>query len=462
MLEEFLRKVPLFADLPEEDLIRLCEMVEEHHLPAGQVLFEEGSRADSAYILYQGELEIVKQVGGREVLIDVQHLPGTVIGEMALLEETPRLATVRASSESRLLGLNRQQMNELFSQSPGAAKIMLRTLMLRWRSIETQLRLSEKMAQLGTFTAGIAHELNNPAAAVLRSARQLQAGLSTVMEAQRGLDGLGLSPGQEAQLEALAHRLQERVEQPLALDSLARSDREAQLEAWLEGQAIARAWELAPTLVDLGLGLAQLDELAALMPQHLPLLLQWLVAQHGVHSLLREILLEANRISDIVGALKSYIYLDQSPQQTVDLEADLDNTLLVLRHKLGPGIVVRREHAPGLPRIPAYGSELNQVWTNLVDNAIDALGAQGQLTIRTWHAQPEGQVVVEIEDSGPGIAPEHLPRVFDPFFTTKPLGKGVGLGLSLSYNIVHKHKGHLSVSSRPGRTVFQVRLPVDG
>lgn len=456
MFEAFLRKVPLFADLPEEDLSRLCQMVEEVHLSAGQVLFVEGSRAESAYILYEGELEIVKQAGGREVLIDVQHLPGTVIGEMALLEETPRLATVRASGESRLLGLSHQQMNELFSQSPGAAKIMLRTLMQRWRSIETQIRLNEKMAQLGTFTAGIAHELNNPAAAVVRSASQLQTRLNAAIQAHLDLDRLSPSAEQRAKVEALTRQIQEAP--PLALDSLTRSDREAKLELWLEGQHIADAWELAPALADMGLEPAQLGELAAVFPpQQLPLLLRGLGARYAIHSLLREIGLEASRISDIVGALKSYIYLDQSPQQTVDLHSDLDNTLAVLRHKLGPGITVRREYAPGLPRIPAYGSELNQVWSNLVDNAIDALGGQGQIIIRTWQ---EDELVVEIEDSGPGIAPEHLAKIFDPFFTTKPLGEGIGLGLSLSYNIVHKHKGHLSVTSQPGRTVFQVRLPM--
>ncbi|WP_027891925.1 sensor histidine kinase [Calidithermus chliarophilus] len=460
MFEAFLRKVPLFAELLEEDLARLCRMAEEVRLPAGQVLFVEGSLADRAYVLYEGELEIVKHLDGREVLIDVQHVPGTVIGEMALLEETTRLATVRASRDSVLLGLSHREVNELFNLNPGAAKIMLRTLMGRWRALETQVRLSEKMVQLGTFTAGIAHELNNPAAAVLRGAGQLQELLDAAIRAHAALERLGLSQQQQARVEALERQVRERVASPLALDPLSRSDREEELEAWLEGRGQGAAWKLAPGLAELGLEAAHLDELArAFSPQQFPLLVEWLATRHAVHGLLREIALGAGRISEIVGALRSYVYLDQAPLQNVDVHAGLENTLTLLRHKLQPGVVVRREYAPGLPPVPAYGGELNQVWTNLVDNALDALDGRGQLTLRT---RQEGEVVVEVEDSGPGIPPEHLPRIFDPFFTTKPLGKGVGLGLSLSYNIVHKHKGHISVASEPGRTVFQVRLPTHG
>lgn len=457
MFEAFLRKVPLFAELLEEELTRLCQMAEEVRLPAGQVLFVEGSLADRAYVLYEGELEIVKHLDGREVLIDVQHVPGTVIGEMALLEESTRLATVRASRDSVLLGLSHREVNELFNLGPRAAKIMLRTLMGRWRALEIQVRLNEKMAQLGTFTAGIAHELNNPAAAVLRSAGQLREILSAAIQAHVAMDRLGLSAGQQARVEALTRQIQQTLASPLALDSLSRSDREEQLEMCLERQGIADAWKLAPSLAELGLEVSHLSELTqAFTPQQFPLLMEWLGARYALHKLLREISLEASRIGDIVAALRSYIYLDQAPVQDVDIHSGLDNTLTLLRHKLPPGITLRREYAPHLSRIPAYGSELNQLWTNLIDNAIDALNGQGQIIIRT---RQEGDVVVEIEDSGPGIPPEHLPRIFDPFFTTKPLGKGVGLGLSISYNIVHKHKGHISVASEPGRTVFQVRLP---
>ncbi len=460
MYEDFLQKVPLFAELPGEDLTRLCQMIQEVRLSAGEMLFAEGSLADRAYILYEGELEIIKHVDGREVYVNRQNEPGTVIGEMALLEETTRLATVRARSDSFLLTLDHRQVHELMNKSPNAARIMLHTLSRRWRALEAHVRHNEQMAQLGTLTAGIAHELNNPVAAVMRGAGQLQAMLTHSEQMRVRLDRLSLTVEQQMKVSDLHQLVQNAAATPLIVDALTRSDREEELETWLKELAIFDAWELTPSLVDLGLERTKLNELATLFTaEHLPVVLRWLCATYSVHSLLSEIMQGAGRMADIVKALKSYVYLDQAPVQNVDIHAGLDNTLIILRHKLTPDIRIRRDYAPDLPQITAYGSELNQVWTNILDNAIDALDGRGEIIIQT--SQEADEIVVEIVDNGPGIPPTHLPKIFDPFFTTKSPGKGAGLGLNISYNIVQRQQGEISVTSEPGRTVFQVRLPVN-
>ena len=459
MYEDFLRGIPLFAELPDKDLARLCQMVKEVHLKAGEILFHEGSVADRAYILHEGELEVFRYVDDRKVFIDLQSKPGTVIGEMALLEETTRLATLSALRDSFLLSLDQAQMYELLTASPTAAKIMLHTLSRRWRGIETQVRHNEKMAQLGTLTAGIAHELNNPAAAVLSSSGQLQTLISQAEQARVTLDRLQLTAEQQVQVARLAQQVQAAAASPPIINSLARSDLEMKVEDWLDDQAIANAWELAPTLVNLGLEPTDLADLAAIFTaSQLRTLLTWLEASYSVHSLISEITLGAGRIAEIVKTLKSYIYLDQAPRQNVDIHTGLNNTLLVLNRKLKPNIIVKQQYASHLPVVMANGSELNQVWTNIIDNAIDALPDGGAITIRT---RVEGAaVVVEIEDNGSGIPEAHLTKVFDPFFTTKPPGKGTGLGLALCYNIVQMHNGQINISSKPGQTSFQVRLPL--
>ena len=459
---DFLRKVPLFAELPEADLNRLCAMVEQVKLPAGQVLFEEGSRGDRAYVIESGELEVIKDSGGRPVLLDLRRA-GDVIGEIALLEDTPRTATLRARTDSSLLAINQEQFDILVNGSPTAARVLLNTVVGRIRNMNVLLRQSEKMAQLGTLTAGVAHELNNPAAAVKRGAGQLNEALAAFAAAQTELARLKLSSDQDALLAALADTARAAATKPPAyLDPLARSDREYELEGWLEERDVPDAWELAPTLVDLGYDVAGLAAFAEpLAADQMPVVIRWLGAVYTVYNLLAEVSQGAGRISEIVKSLKSYAYLDQAPVQAVDIHEGLDNTLVMLRHKLG-GIKVAREYAPNLPMIQGYGSELNQVWTNLLDNAADALEntPTPQITLKT--AAHDGWVLVEVQDNGPGMPPEVQTRVFDAFFTTKPPGKGTGMGLDISYNIVAtKHRGNISVVSRSGFTCFQVMLPVD-
>jgi signal transduction histidine kinase len=456
---DFLRKVQLFAELPEEDLIRLCEVVEEVHLPAGEELFAEGSPGDMAYVIEDGQVEILKSSDGRKVQLAVRQ-PGEVIGEMALLESMPRNATGRALTDSVLLAISRQQLDGLLDSSPLSARIMLHTVTQRLRSTELLLRQSEKMAQLGTLTAGVAHELNNPAAAARRGAEQLRSAFAAQQQAQVGLNGLTLSASQQAILSDLDRQAGLRAAQPVGLDSLQRSDQESALEGWLEDHSVENGWELAPQLASLGYNPAELDHLASVFPgDALAVVLGWLGITFTIYNLLEEIGQGATRISEIVKALKSYAYLDQAPVQSIDVHEGLDNTLVMLRSKLKAGVNVHRDYSPDLPRIQAYGSELNQVWTNIIDNAVDAMDGKGEITIRT--RQEKDCVVVEIEDNGPGIPESVQSKIFDPFFTTKPVGKGTGLGLNISYNIIKKHHGEIRVDSHPGMTRFIVTLPLD-
>jgi signal transduction histidine kinase len=339
-------------------------------------------------------------------------------------------------------------------------KKKLRDLEKAYLQQEIMLRQSEKLATLGRLSAGMAHELNNPAAGVQRDAAQLRTTFSRLQQACLKLSGLNLTDPQLELLRSLDELACGRAEAPATLDSLSRSDRGAELEAWLDAHAVENAWELAPNLVNLGYDATDLSRLAEeLNPSQLLPVLEWISCSTGIYSLLEEMGQGARRIAGIVNGLKVYTFLDQAPIQSVDVQAGLESTLAVGCSERGPGITVHRDYAPDLPPIEAYGSELNQVWTNLINNAIDALDGAGEIILRT---RTDGSwVIVEVEDNGPGIPEENQPHLFDPFFTTKPPGKGTGLGLSICHHIVvEKHGGRIDVSSQPGKTRFAVRLPL--
>ena len=327
------------------------------------------------------------------------------------------------------------------------------------RQVEEALRNAEKMATLGTLAAGVAHELNNPAAAAARGADQLRDAFGKLQEAFVPLTQVHLTGERAGALIELVRQDRERTAHASLIDPLTRSDLEAELEEWLDESDVAESWELAPALVSLGYNTRELERVAREWGDNTPAVVAWIARAQPVLALAREIEEATRRISEIVKALKTYSFDGQVPVRAVDVIEGIENTLVMLRTKLKDGVTVRRDYAADLPHIEAYGAELNQVWTNLIDNAVDAMGGKGTIVVRA--RSDRDAVVVEIEDDGPGIPNRVRQRIFDPFFTTKEPGKGTGLGLSTSRNIVvKKHGGTIDVESRPGSTKFIVRLPI--
>lgn len=453
---DFLRKQLLFAGLSEDDLIWLERMSEPVSISTGEFLMQEGGAGDALYIASEGEFEIIKRAGNQDVTLAVRG-PGEIFGELSLLNGAPHSASVRALTDGHLFKISGAVFRDLLATRPQATLAILRTVTERLRNTEVMLRQNEKMAALGTLSAGLAHELNNPAAAAERSVAQLRDTLVEWQRAAAELTARALDARQKETLNTLRAEMAPRAAAPVALDPLTRSDRETAAQAWLEARGMEAAWQIAPALVTFGWDVEALEKLSALGAQ-LPFALRWLSVGYTVYALLDEVSTSAERISEIVKAVKSYAFLDQAPIQQVDAHEGLENTLIILRHKLKEGVHVTRAYARDLPRIEAHGSALNQVWTNIIDNAIDAMSGKGELLLRTYrHGE---SVVVEITDTGPGIPPEIKERIFEAFYTTKPPGIGSGLGLHISYNLVAEHRGKIQVDSRPGATTFRVTLPI--
>jgi len=419
---EALRASQLFAHLPDDELAKLVESSEPMQLSAGERLLTEGSGADEFFVVADGEVEVTKRSGEGELPIAMVG-PGGIVGEMAVIEGRPRNASVTARSDATVLRVPREALDEVLRR-PETALAILRTVMGRLRSTEALLREREKLAALGTLSAGLAHELNNPAAALRRSADALGRALAA-RDALPRPEKIPPSPPARA------------------LSALERADAADALTGVADPAAAA-------ALLDAGW---TTDALTALPPGTV----KWLAADASVSELLGELRLAAERISEIVDAVKGYTYLDQAPVQRVDVRIGLQQTLVILRSKLKEGVEVHREFAEDVPEIEASGSELNQVWTNLIDNAADAMGGRGTLTLRV---EPHGDGVrVSVCDTGPGISDAIRDRLFEPFATTKPPGSGTGLGLHISHSVVARHGGRIEVESEPGRTCFTVTLP---
>ena len=436
MALDALRASPIFAEVPPELLARLAAQAEPISLRPGDFLIVEGDMADDIYVVVSGELEVTKRSGNSEIPL-ARVGPGAIQGEFAALERGQRMASVRAIAPAKVLRIPYTAVRDLLASGPDAALGIIRTVIGRLRAMEATLRQREKLAGLGTLAAGLAHELNNPAAAIRRSVEALDQAIAARNEMHPPHALTMLRPaGNET------------------LDALARADAVDEI-----GDLVGDS-EMAAALVDAGWTAAELHGVFAGLDEDAARdAATWLAATAKVETLLSEVRMAGDRISEVVGAVKSYAYLDQAPVQRIDVRKGLDDTLVILRHKLKTGVDVTRDYAPDLPEIEAWGSELNQVWTNLIDNAADAMDGKGGIAIRA-QATDAGEVAVTICDTGPGIPPDVAAKIFEPFFTTKPPGVGSGLGLHISHNVVVRHGGRIDLETEPGRTCFIVTLPV--
>ena len=459
-----LRTVPLFEDLDDEALAWLSEHCEEVRLGAGDVLTRVGSPAEWLFITLAGHIRGVFREGGREAG-GFLFKPGDVGGMLPHSRLTHFPAESRAAEPSRVGRLHVRHFPEMLRRFPVLDTRLAHLMIDRTRAYTRDQLQQEKLVSLGTMAAGLAHELNNPAAAARRTAQHLRetlqafdehasAMLRTMMFKEPDGDGDPFQPVYDVI-----------GSKPPALDPITRSEREDELADWLEERGAGDPWEAAPVLVSVGFTRAMLEAFAeALVEEHVVDFLNWLPRDVEMRLLADELALSTMRISDLVSAMKAYSFMDQAHEkQPVDLHRGLDNTLTILGHKLKHRQIEIVKQYGDVPPVPAHGGELNQVWTNLLDNAIAAVPEQGgRIQIKTCYDAPTGQVQVDIIDNGSGIPPEVQERIFEPFFTTKGPGEGTGLGLDIVYRIVTAHHGGtIAAASVPGETCFQVRLPVD-
>ncbi|MGW2255002.1 ATP-binding protein [Kitasatospora sp. NPDC001660] len=468
-----LRDIELFAELSEDQLAWLSATAEHRHLSDGEVLFHDGEPAEHFHVLLDGELVVTKLVDGREELLtrhttrprsgdDHDGKPAVAhrfTGELPLLTGGGYLATATAAGPTTLLSLAKPAFLDMLVRCPSVARVLLPVLAWRITSSEVQARNRATVTALGTLAAGLAHELNNPAAAVASAAHDLGPAVDRLIDSARAW-GRDAGPGEQDALRALTDRI-DRTSPAHETDPLALADAEDELADWAAEHGAARPAALATALAERGLDRRWLAErTAALRPAALPQALDHLAVVLEVRTLTEQLQAAGPRISALVAATRDYANLDRAPEQELSVTDGLEATLAVLRPKLR-GVRVVRDYGPDVPVVRGRPSELNQVWTNLVDNAVDAMAGAGTLTLRT--RREGGCVAVEVGDIGPGIPAEALPRIFEPFFTTKDVGKGIGLGLHLSYRIVtQRHRGSITVRSGPDGTRMVVRIPVEG
>jgi signal transduction histidine kinase len=450
-----LLRVPSFADLPGDQIAWFLSQAQELHYKAGDTYLRQGTPADSMFVILEGQLELHGDMGGETVAFSLQT--GDVSGALPFSRMKQFTVNGRAITDSRVLRFPAALFPDLVQKMPELAKRLVGLMADRIRETTRIEQQRDRLAGLGKLSAGLAHELNNPASAAKRAASQLRDILKKIKNASLELGRRDLTSAQRAEIEKLEAAFIQQNEPPP--DALTINDLEDRLDSLLRSHGQNDLWQLAADLARKNVQPQVLESLfAALDAGTARAALVRISASVEVANLLNEIESSTSRISDLVGAIKEYTYMDQAPLQNVDIVKSLETTLTIMHHKLKRGVVVQRDYQ-GVPLfVNSFGSELNQVWTNLIDNAIDAMGGKGELRVRTY--RDDNCVVVEIGDNGPGISPEVKPHIFDPFFTTKGVGEGTGLGLDTVQRIVRKHKGSIQVNSQPGDTRFQVWLPL--
>ena len=462
---DLLRTLFLFESLSDERLEFLCEHGSVIVQEPGW-LYRQGDDATCFYVLVDGSLVMSRRIGDDEVEVNRTSYRGSYVGAWAayLGDLVPQVydQSVRVTETSVFFELDAGILQELMRDWFPMAQHLLSGLFQGFTNRQRTVNQRERLLALGSLSAGLTHELNNPAAAAVRATSVLQQRVSKMREKLAALAAGHLDEAALQTLIKFQDEAAQRVAEAPKLSALESSDREDDLSDWLDEHGVTHAYEIASSFVAAGLDAEWLDQVAnAAPPESLAGAIHWLYYTVDTELLMKEITDSTTRISTLVGAAKQYSQIDRSPHQNADLHELLDSTLVMLGRKIPPGVTVVKEYDADLPLVPAYAAELNQVWTNLIDNAVQAMGETGTLTVGT--RRDDEFATVTVHDTGPGIPADVKDRVFEPFFTTKPIGHGTGLGLDIAWRIVvNKHRGYLKVVSEPGSTTFVVRLPLEG
>ena len=454
-LADALRSFEIFDGISEQQLQWFVSHASDETFETGAQVVHEGDEADAMTLIIEGELRFQSSQPGTPFFL---ARSGQVTGLLPFSRLKRYTGNVYAIQPLRVARLHRKYFDEMLRQIPLLAPRLVAIMSDRIRDNTRIVEQREKLAALGKLAAGLAHELNNPASAAQRSAYELRRSVELLRDANQSLAEHGFNAAEYRCLIDVERKLMESAAATQPLEALESSDRADALSEWFKSFNTNRSWELAPIFVDAGIDRAYLTEITScFVPAALDAIIYRLAATLSIERLIAGVEFSTQRMTDLIRSVKEYSFVDQAPQQDVDIHRGLENTLAVLAHRLR-GVAVVRQYDESLPPVPAWGSELNQVWTNLIDNAIDAMSAQGTLYLRT--SQEAGFALIEILDNGSGISPEIRDRVFDPFFTTKDVGAGRGLGLDTAFRTIQKHRGDIRFTSRPGATCFQVRLPL--